>query len=304
MSEVDHYLETLFAGKLITEAEVKDLCEKVIEILDKEPNIQKLQSPVTICGDVHGQYYDLRKLFETGGEVPATKYLFMGDYVDRGYHCLETVLLLLALKVKFPERIILLRGNHESRQITQVYGFYDESIRKYKSFNVWKYCTEAFDYLGLAAIIDQKIFCIHGGISPFVNSLDDITKMERRREIPHEGAMCDLLWSDPDPATNDWKSSPRGAGHVFGENNVVKFNHANNIDLICRAHQLVNEGYKWCFDKKLVTVWSAPNYCYRCTNDAAIFVIKGENKQFLTFSASSDPNRAAVPNIPLPEAYL
>ncbi|EKE40097.1 serine/threonine-protein phosphatase, putative [Entamoeba nuttalli P19] len=128
--------------------------------------------------------------------------------------------------------------------------------------------------------------------------------MERRQEIPHEGAMCDLLWSDPDPATNDWKSSPRGAGHVFGESNVVKFNHANNIDLICRAHQLVNEGYKWCFDKKLVTVWSAPNYCYRCTNDAAIFVIKGENKQFLTFSASSDPNRAAVPNIPLPEAYL
>ena len=222
MGDIDHLLTTLFSGNLITEAEVKELCEKVIEILDKEPNIQKVSSPITICGDIHGQYYDLKKLFESGGSVPDTKYLFMGDYVDRGYHCLETVLLLLALKVKFPDRIILLRGNHESRQITQVYGFYDESIRKYKSFNVWKYCTEAFDYLGLGALVDNKIFCIHGGISRYVTNLDDITKMERRQEIPHEGAMCDLVWSDPDPTTTDWKASSRGAGHFFGEANVSK----------------------------------------------------------------------------------
>ncbi|KAL7716633.1 Serine/threonine-protein phosphatase [Entamoeba marina] len=264
MSDIDRYVETLSSKNLITEAEVKDF----------------------------------------GGDVPDTKYLFMGDYVDRGYHCLETVLLLFALKVKYPERMIMLRGNHESRQITQVYGFYDESIRKYKSFNVWKYCTEAFDYLGLAAIIDDRIFCIHGGISPFINNLDDIAKMERRQEIPHEGAMCDLVWSDPDPTTNDWKASPRGAGHVFGDANIKKFNHANNIDLICRAHQLVNEGYKWHFDKKLVTIWSAPNYCYRCNNDAAIFVVKPDSKQFITFTASTDKERSIPPNIQLPEAFL
>ena len=304
MSDADKYLEKLFKGELITENEVKDLSEKLIEILDKEPNIQKIDSPITVCGDVHGQYYDLKKLFETGGDCPDTKYLFMGDYVDRGYHCLETVLLLFALKLRFPDKIYLLRGNHESRQITQVYGFYDESIRKYKSFNVWKYCTEVFDYLGIGAIIDQKIFCIHGGISPFVNNMDDIKKMERRQEIPHEGAMCDLLWSDPDPQASDWKPSPRGAGHVFGESNVTKFNHTNGIDLICRAHQLVNEGYRYSFDNKLVTVWSAPNYCYRVTNEAAILVIKGSDKQFLKFKESSDPNRAVLPNIPLPEAYL
>lgn len=223
-----------------------------------------------ICGDIHGQFYDLKELFEVGGECPETNYLFMGDFVDRGYYSVETFLLLLALKVRYPERITLIRGNHESRQITQVYGFYDECLRKYGSVNVWRYCTNIFDYLALAAIIDNKIFCVHGGLSPSIHTLDEIRSIDRKQEVPHDGAMCDLMWSDPDDQNSGWSVSPRGAGYNFGGDIVEKFNRENKIDLICRAHQLVMEGYRSMFNDTLVTVWSAPNYCYRCGNVAAI----------------------------------
>lgn len=122
----------------------------------------------------------------------------MGDFVDRGYYSVETFLLLLALKVRYPDRITLIRGNHESRQITQVYGFYDECLRKYGTTDVWRYCTEIFDYLSLSAIIDGKIFCVHGGLSPSIQYLDQIRSIDRKQEVPHDGPMCDLLWSDPE----------------------------------------------------------------------------------------------------------
>lgn len=151
-----------------------------------------------VCGDIHGQFYDLKELFKVGGDVPETNYLFMGDFVDRGFYSVETFLLLLALKVRYPDRITLIRGNHESRQITQVYGFYDECLRKYGSILVWRYCTEIFDYLSLSAIIDGKIFCVHGGLSPSIQTLDQIRTIDRKQEVPHDGPMCDLLWSDPE----------------------------------------------------------------------------------------------------------
>lgn len=227
-----------------------------------------------------------------GGECPDTNYLFMGDFVDRGSHSVETFLLLIALKVRYPERITLIRGNHESRQITQVYGFYDECLRKFGSVNVWRYCTNIFDYLALAAIIDNKIFCVHGGLSPSINTLDEIRSIERKQEVPHDGAMCDLMWSDPDESPG-WSVSPRGAGYLFGGDIVEKFNRENKIDLICRAHQLVMEGYKSMFNDTLVTVWSAPNYCYRCGNVAAILELD-ENLEtnFKKFEAAPPEVRA------------
>ena len=170
-----------------------------------------------------------------GGDCPRTNYLFMGDFVDRGFYSVETFLLLLALKVRYPDRITLIRGNHESRQITQVYGFYDECLRKYGSVNVWRYCTEIFDYLPLAALIDEQTFCVHGGLSPSIETLDQIKTIDRKQEVPHEGPMCDLMWSDPEEMSG-WSISPRGAGYLFGKKKVDEFNHKNNLDLIARAH--------------------------------------------------------------------
>lgn len=260
--------------KPIPESTVQELCARGIELFIEEDNIQQIDTPVTICGDIHGQLHDLITLFKTGGKCPETQYLFLGDFVDRGYYSLETFLLLLALKVRYPDRISLIRGNHESRQITTVYGFYDECFRKYGSLNVWRHCCEVFDYLSLGAIVGGKggIFCIHGGLSPEIFTTDQIRILDRKQEVPHEGGMCDLLWSDPDYVSG-WAISPRGAGYLFGESEVCKFLHTNNCSLIARAHQLVMEGYKEMFNLRLVTVWSAPNYCYRCGNIALVLTI-------------------------------
>jgi len=146
-TELDSQIESLRNGGTLTESEVKILCESAKEILSQETNVQPVNCPVTVCGDIHGQYYDLCELFRIGGICPDSNYLFMGDYVDRGYYSLETVTLLVALKVRYKDRITILRGNHESRQITQVYGFYDECLRKYGNANVWKYFTDTIDYL-------------------------------------------------------------------------------------------------------------------------------------------------------------
>ena len=146
----------------------------------------------------------------------------MGDYVDRGYYSVETWLLLLCLKVAYPDRITLLRGNHESRQISQVYGFYDECLRKFGSINVWRFCTDVFDYLSLGALVEGRLFCVHGGLSPSVSSLDEVRLMDRKMELPHEGGMCDLLWSDPEEGLSGWGINPRGCGFVFGGDRVVE----------------------------------------------------------------------------------
>ena len=201
--------------------------------------------------------------------------LLQGDFVDRGYNSVETMTLLLLLKARFPHRITLLRGNHESRQITQVYGFYDECQRKYGNANPWKYCTELFDWCPLAALVDGNVLCVHGGLSPDVRTIDQMRMIDRKMEIPHEGAFCDLMWSDPDDI-DTWAVSPRGAGWLFGAQVTHEFNQINGLELICRAHQLVQEGYKYLFSDALVTVWSAPNYCYRCGNVAAILTISVE----------------------------
>uniref|UniRef100_A0A452T4L2 Serine/threonine-protein phosphatase n=1 Tax=Ursus maritimus TaxID=29073 RepID=A0A452T4L2_URSMA len=247
------------------------LCDYVCDLLLEESNVQPVSTPVTVCGDIHGQFYDLCELFRTGGQVPDTNYIFMGDFVDRGYYSLETFTYLLALKAKWPDRITLLRGNHESRQITQVYGFYDECQTKYGNANAWRYCTKVFDIL---LLYFQLCY-------PF-------------------RAFCDLVWSDPEDV-DTWAISPRGAGWLFGAKVTNEFVHINNLKLICRAHQLVHEGYKFMFDEKLVTVWSAPNYCYRCGNIASIMVFKDVNtREPKLFRAVPDSERVIPPRTTTP----
>ncbi|KAF1928155.1 Metallo-dependent phosphatase [Didymella exigua CBS 183.55] len=387
-SDLDKAIQQLRACRPIPEAQVRELCYKARELLIEEGNVVGVDAPVTICGDIHGQFHDLMELFRVGGDVPDTNYLFMGDFVDRGFYSLESFLLLLCLKVRYPDRITLIRGNHESRQITTVYGFYDECLRKYGSANVWRYCCDVFDYLALAALVtgaatsleptdgpvasnsnadslpglgqdieietlnaageimyryarsgDEQgsvsgasahmgssspasaptpptpanvgapgtaasasangssrndtgaILCVHGGLSPLIDSIDKIRLLDRKQEVPHEGAMCDLLWSDPDEI-DGWGLSPRGAGFLFGADIVKCFNHTNDLSLIARAHQLVMEGFKEMFDSTIVTVWSAPNYCYRCGNVAAILEL-GEDGSNAGFTRRTNGDRGA-----------
>lgn len=206
--------------------------------------------------------------------------------------------------MRYPDRITLIRGNHESRQITQIYGFYDECVRKYGNANVWRYCCDLFDYMSLGALIDNQVFAVHGGLSPSINSLDQIRLIDRKREVPHEGPMCDLLWSDPEEV-NGWGLSPRGAGYLFGGNIVERFLHENDLTLIARAHQLVMEGYKQMFNDQLVTVWSAPNYCYRCGNVASVLKLDEKlQREFILFNAAEQENLESPAKKPPPEYFL
>lgn len=347
---LDEWLEEAKQCHYLPENVMKQLCEMVKEVLMEESNIQPVVAPVTICGDIHGQFYDLLELFRVAGGMPGesrvqapvastkvitsddieppteitdpklknkvqnaggaeggegaeeggasgsgdggdrndetimeesplaapppadagvqsveTRFVFLGDFVDRGYFSLETFTLLMCLKAKcdpiadnvfspsfvfivtdirrFPDRIVLVRGNHESRQITQVYGFFEECQQKYGNASVWKACCQVFDFLVLAAIVDGTVLCVHGGLSPEIRTIDQIRVVARAQEIPHEGAFCDLVWSDPEDI-DSWAISPRGAGWLFGHKVATEFNHVNGLKTIARAHQLVNEGYK------------------------------------------------------------
>ena len=270
--DLDKQIEKCSDVVLLTESEIKILVSKAKEILSKEDNVQAVSAPVTICGDVHGQFHDLLELFKIGGKCPDTNYLFMGDYVDRGYHSIETLCLLLLLKIRYPTRIYLTRGNHESTEITQLYGFYDECVQKFGNANVWKMFTDLFNYLPISAIVENKIFCLHGGLSPDIETIDEIRRLDRRRDVPSSGAMCDLLWSDPEERLG-WGVSPRGAGYIFGSDISKQFTQRNNLMMVNRAHQLVMKGYNWSHEKLVCTLFSAPNYCYRCGNQAGIMEV-------------------------------
>ena len=297
----DKWLEDLKELKCLSERDLKLLCEKAKEIFIEESNVQNVSAPVIICGDIHGQIYDLFELFKKGGDMPNSRYIFMGDYVDRGYNGVEVLELLLVLKIKYPEHITLLRGNHESRQICFAYGFYEEITRKYGNANAWEYFTDLFDYLPLAALVEGKIFCVHGGLSPHISTVDQIRLINRKMEIPREGVFCDLMWSDPDDI-EAWIMSARGAGYVFGWKVVKEFNRINGLELICRAHQLVNEGYKYWFrDQNLVTVWSAPNYCYRCGNKASILKLDDKlERKFEMVEVNEKSDKAPQPKTLVP----
>ena len=234
---------------------------------------------------------------------------YTGDYVDRGMFSVETISLLVCLKLRYPNRVHLIRGNHESRGVTQSYGFYTECSRKYGNANVWHYFTDMFDFLTLSVVINDQIFCVHGGmvvllplsylrisllmqwtgLSPSIHSIDQIKIIDRFREIPHEGPMADLVWSDPDPERDEFSLSPRGAGYTFGAQVVRKFLAVNNMSHILRAHQLCQEGFQVLYGDLLSTVWSAPNYCYRCGNMASVLEVSDTGERFFNvFSAAPE----------------
>mmetsp|Transcript_79959 Transcript_79959/g.93433 ORF Transcript_79959/g.93433 Transcript_79959/m.93433 type:complete len:321 (-) Transcript_79959:279-1241(-) len=278
--EVDRIIEKLTEvkgskpGKQVnlTENEIKNLCNKAKDIFVSQPILLELEAPIKVCGDIHGQYYDLLRIFEYGGFPPESNYLFLGDYVDRGKQSLETICLLLAYKIKYPENFFLLRGNHECSSINRMYGFYDECKRRY-NIRLWKTFTECFNCLPVAAIIDEKILCMHGGLSPDLTNLDQIQRIMRPTEVPDQGLLCDLLWSDPEKDVQGWADNERGVSYVFGGDIVSTFLKKHELDLICRAHQVVEDGYEFFSKRQLVTVFSAPNYCGEFDNSGAMMSV-------------------------------
>ena len=256
----------------LKEEEIKYLIQKSLKIIKKENMLLEITAPLRICGDIHGQYYDLLRIFEHCGFPEDFNYLFLGDYVDRGKQSLETICLLLTYKIQYPNKVYLLRGNHESSVTNRIYGFYDECKRRY-NIRLWKNFTELFNYLPVAALIDDKILCMHGGLSPEIHSINDINQFNRPTDVPDSGALCDLLWSDPDKDVDDFEENDRGISYVFGEKVVKDFNSKNDIDLIIRAHQVVDDGYEFFADRQLITIFSAPNYCGEFDNAAGILTV-------------------------------
>ena len=256
----------------LTEIELKYLINTSKKILIEQPTFLELETSITVCGDTHGQYPDLLSLFDLGGYPPGTNYLFLGDYVDRGEQSIETICLLLAYKIKYEENFFILRGNHECGSINRIYGFYDECKRRY-SIKIWKNFVDLFNCLPIAACIDDKIFLVHGGLSPELKNIDDIKKIMRPTDVAEEGLLCDLLWSDPENSNKDWGVNDRGVSVTFNVRVLEKFLENNDLDLLCRAHQVVEEGYEFFGDKKLVTVFSAPNYCGEFDNNGGIMLV-------------------------------
>ncbi|ETO14793.1 serine/threonine-protein phosphatase PP1 [Reticulomyxa filosa] len=294
----------------LSEKDITKICDMCRRIFLEQPILIELEAPIKIVGDIHGQYYDLLRLFEYGKFPPQANYLFLGDYVDRGKQSLETICLLLAYKYKYPENFFLLRGrvasffkkiikngkqllklrnygigrcialpspalkkrNHECASINRIYGFFDECKRRY-TIKLWKTFTDCFNCLPVAAVIDEKIFCMHGGLSPELKSMEQIRRLMRPTDVPDSGLLCDLLWSDPDKDVPEWGENDRGVSYTFGPSVVSKFLKKHDLDLIARAHQVVEDGYEFFSRRQLVTVFSAPNYCGEFDNAGAMMSV-------------------------------
>lgn len=241
---------------------IPDICEEASSILLAESSVLRLQGNFIIVGDLHGQLGGLQYILERFGHPPATKYIFLGDYVDRGEQSLETLLLLLLLKVNHPEHIYLLRGNHESEDINENYGFAEE-CRLRLSPNIWNCFWTVYDALPLAAIVNNSAFCVHGGIGPHMNRIDEMEIIQRPLKIRPKTPVFDMLWSDPaSPETEDchWTTGERGTIVAYGKLALVDFLEQANLKILIRSHQYVKYGYEWRFDGKLLTIYSTPAY--------------------------------------------
>ncbi|KAH7098079.1 Metallo-dependent phosphatase [Auriculariales sp. MPI-PUGE-AT-0066] len=285
----------------LTEDQALYILTKATEVLRAEPNVLDIEAPLTLCGDVHGQYYDLMKLFEVGGSPENTRYLFLGDYVDRGYFSIEVVLYLWTLKIWYPDSLFLLRGNHECRHLTDYFTFKLECKHKY-SERIYDAATESFCALPLAAIMNKQFLCIHGGLSPELQTIDDLRSIDRFREPPTSGLMCDILWSDPVEDFGSEKTQEtfihnhvRGCSYFFTYQAACQFLDRNQLLSIIRAHEAQDQGYRMYRKTRttgfpsVMTIFSAPNYLDVYNNKAAVIKYESNVMNIRQFNATPHP---------------
>lgn len=296
----------LFREGRLSDEQALYIINSTTKILQQEDTLLDVDPPITVCGDIHGQYYDLMKLFEVGGDPENTRYLFLGDYVDRGYFSIECVLYLWSLKMWYPKSIFLLRGNHECRHLTEYFTFKLECKHKY-NLRIYDACMESFCALPLAAILNKQFFCVHGGLSPELYNLNDIRHLDRFREPPTRGLMCDLLWSDPIEEFGRERNEEhfvhnhvRGCSFFYTYNAACKFLEKNGLLSIIRAHEAQDAGYRTYRKSKntgfpsVMTVFSAPNYLDAYNNKAA--VVKYENNVLNIRQFNCSPHPYWLPN--------
>ncbi|KAH0025559.1 Metallo-dependent phosphatase, partial [Aureobasidium melanogenum] len=290
----------------LTEDQALWILSECTKVLEREPNLLEMDAPITVCGDVHGQYYDLMKLFEVGGDPADTRYLFLGDYVDRGYFSIECVLYLWALKIWYPNTLWLMRGNHECRHLTDYFTFKLECKHKY-SEAVYEACMKSFCALPLAAVMNKQFLCIHGGLSPELHTLEDLKSIDRFREPPTHGLMCDILWADPLEDFGQEKTQEyfvhnhvRGCSYFFSYPAACAFLEKNNLLSIIRAHEAQDAGYRMYRKTRttgfpsVMTIFSAPNYLDVYNNKAA--VLKYENNVMNIRQFNCTPHPYWLPN--------
>nr|CDJ91010.1 Metallophosphoesterase domain containing protein [Haemonchus contortus] len=249
--------------------------------------IEKAELPVHVVADLHGNLPQVLRVFRYCGIPQKETFLFLGDYVDRGVQGIEVITFLFCLKIRYPYQVYLLRGNHEDANTTLNYGFFDECVTRWPSTEQNAPGVKAFNCMPVAAIIADTIFCAHGGISPFIDKLDDINKIRRPSVVPAYGIGCDLVWSDPALQRDGWVLSHRGISFLFGPKAVEDFCAKHHLDIILRGHQISNEmyknGYRISFDGRLVTLFSAPNYMNYKNNSCVLTVTKKLQLSFTVF---------------------
>lgn len=255
---------------------LEKICLKTYKLFSDEPNMLNLSTNIHIFGDIHGQYCDLIRFLDIIGLPPKVKLLFLGDYVDRGNNSIEVISLLFSLKIKYPKQVFLLRGNHECPLLNDAYGFKEECVERYKEKGeyIWKEINKTLRMLPICALVGKKVFCTHGGISPHITNLKQINEINRNVDIPDKGILCDLTWSDPKKQKSKWNDNDRGISYTFNENALDDFMKKLGLDLIVRAHQVVDDGFQFFHGHKMVTVFSAPNYCGQVGNLASVMLIK------------------------------
>lgn len=267
--DLDDILRRVSRAELPSVDEVEYVINESIKVFDKEPNVLTLKAPITVCGDTHGQLSDCLHMFSLSPPIPQTRYLFLGDYVDRGKKSIELTILLLINKIKYPDSLYLLRGNHEIHAVNSEYGFLEEIKNKYSNTKPFDLCNECFKYMPFAAIIENRVFCCHGGLSPGLTSISELDSIERRVQPDYTSIMSNILWSDPSDKFRNYTKSSRRSGYFFGKDQASQFLSQNNLEYIIRSHELVGSGYYEHFGGLVRTVWNAPCYSEGGNNDGS-----------------------------------